>query len=142
MASSSELSDGNRKTLIKIMDSSLKTRIAFADETYSQLGRTMRVNDRNTLAPSATETGRSQESQKIERGDNARTGTATGSGAGDRVELSSTLGRLSQAISSYADQRTSRVAALAADYQSGRYVPDAAATSRAMVTEALSGPMH
>ena len=102
----------------------------------------MRVNDGNTLGRSTAETGRTPETQKVERGESTRTNAAGGTGGADRVELSSTLGRLSQAISIYADQRASRVEALAAEYQSGRYVPDAAATSRGLIAEALSASMH
>jgi hypothetical protein len=54
------------------------------------------------------------------------------------VELSSNLGRLSQAISSFSSQRAERVQSLAAEYQSGSYRPDAQATSRAMITDALT----
>ena len=96
----------------------------------------MRVNDRNALGSAAAEAGRAQETQKTGREDNVRSGTADSSG--DRVELSSNLDRLSQAISSFSSQRADRVQSLAADYQSGRYRADALATSRAMITDALS----
>ena len=97
----------------------------------------MRVNDRNALGSAAAETARAQETQKTGREESARSGKTDSSG--DRVELSSNLGRLSQAISSFTSQRAERVQSLAAEYQSGRYRPDAAATSRAMITDALSG---
>ena len=97
----------------------------------------MRVHDRTSLGPSAAETGPSAETQKAGRESAAR-GGAAGSADGDRVELSSTLGRLSQAIATQATGRSQRVEALAADYQSGRYQPNSEATSRALVAEALS----
>jgi len=96
----------------------------------------MRINDRNTLGPAASEAGRTAETQKIDWGDSSR--QAKVNSGGDRVELSSTLGRLSQAISSADSQRASRVQSLAADYQAGKYRPNAAATSRGMISEALS----
>jgi anti-sigma28 factor (negative regulator of flagellin synthesis) len=96
----------------------------------------MRVNDRNALGSAAAETGRAQETQKTGREEGARSGRADSSG--DRVELSSNLGRLSQAISSFSSQRAERVQSLAAEYQSGSYRPDAQATSRAMITDALT----
>ena len=97
----------------------------------------MRVQDRTSLGTQATETGRAAEAQKANRGNTGRSG-ATGSAEGDRVELSSTLGRLSQAIEAQGAQRSDRVQALASDYGAGRYQPNSEATSQAMVAEALS----
>jgi anti-sigma28 factor (negative regulator of flagellin synthesis) len=97
----------------------------------------MRVNDRNTTETPASQTGRAQETQKPDRG-GTTTPAASGDSGGDRVELSSTLGRLSQAISSFSAQRASRVQALTADYQTGRLQADSGATSRGVVSEALA----
>jgi len=97
----------------------------------------MRVNDRNTTGAAPAQTGRAQETQKPSRG--APTTQAAGAHTGgDRVELSSTLGRLSHAISSFSAQRASRVHALTADYQTGRFRADSRATSRGVVSEALA----
>lgn len=97
----------------------------------------MRVQDRALGGSSAAETGRAPETQRPEREAAARSGSPAG-GAGDRVELSSTLGRLSEAIAAQNAQRAQRVEALASLYQSGRYQPSSQATSRAVVAEALS----
>lgn len=97
----------------------------------------MRVQDRAIGGSPAAETGRALETQKSERDTAARTGT-TDAHQGDRVELSSTLGRLSQAVAAQSTQRAQRVEALASLYQSGRYQPSSAATSRALIAEALS----
>jgi hypothetical protein len=96
----------------------------------------MRVNDRNALGSAAAETGRAQETQTTGREGSVRSGRSDSSG--DRVELSSNLGRLSQAISSFSSQRADRVQSLASEYQSGRYRADAVGTSRAMISDALS----
>lgn len=98
----------------------------------------MRIDERNPLGPSAPEAGRAGETQKTQREDPAQP-DASGAG-GDRVELSSTLGRLSQAISDYGAQRASRVNALATDYQHGQYRADPVATSRAIIAQALGEP--
>jgi hypothetical protein len=45
---------------------------------------------------------------------------------------------LSQAIAAQESGRAARVQALAAQYQSGKYQPNAQATSRGMVSEALA----
>jgi hypothetical protein len=89
------------------------------------------------LGPSAAETARQAETQKTGRDNVGKTG-APGSSEGDRVELSSALGRLSSALAAHASQRAGRVQALVNDYQNGRYHPDSAATSRAIVSEALA----
>lgn len=97
----------------------------------------MRIQDRTSLGTSAAQSGRTPETQKSGH-DNAGKTSGTGSTDGDRVELSSTLGRLSQAIGTYADHRAERVQALASQYQAGRFRPDSQATSRALVAEALT----
>jgi len=96
----------------------------------------MKIYDLNlTGGASAAEAGRAQEAQKATQAGNSRvSGTSV---SDDRVEFSSTLGRLSKALSEYGADRAGRVAALAAQYQNGTYRADAAATSRGMVTEAL-----
>jgi hypothetical protein len=102
----------------------------------------MKINDRNSTSSSATESGRASESQKTDRSQGARTGVTGADGYGDRVELSGTLGRLSQTLSSFQSDRASRTQALAARYQAGNFHPDAAATSRGIVSDALSGASH
>jgi anti-sigma28 factor (negative regulator of flagellin synthesis) len=98
----------------------------------------MKIYDLQLTGASATETGRAQESQRTERAGGTG-GRASGTSAyGDRVELSSTLGRLSQAISADETDRASRVQALAAQYQAGKYQPDALGTARGLVAEALA----
>lgn len=59
------------------------------------------------------------------------------SGGGDRVELSGFTGKLSQALAGQTQDRATRVAALARDYQAGRYSGDANQTSHAIVQETL-----
>jgi anti-sigma28 factor (negative regulator of flagellin synthesis) len=98
----------------------------------------MRIYDVNLTGTAAAESGRAQETQRSDRAGGARTGGSSANGTGDRVELSSTLGRLSQALSAYGSSRTGRVQALAAQFQSGTYRPDSLATSKGMVSEALA----
>jgi hypothetical protein len=98
----------------------------------------MRIYDVNLTGTSAAESGRAQETQQSGRAGGARTGGTGANGTGDRVEFSSTLGRLAQAMSADGSARANRVQALAFEYQSGTYRPDSAATSRGMVAEALS----
>lgn len=97
---------------------------------------TMRVNDHNVTGASTAEAGRAQEAQRTDGGAASR---AVGpSSGGDRLELSSTLTSVSRAIAGDRSGRSAKVAQLAEQYQSGHYHADAAATSRAMVSEALA----
>lgn len=96
----------------------------------------MRVINQNLSGTSASEASRAEDAQKTGR---AEANTKAAAGSGDRVELSSTLSSLSRALSAYSNDRASRVQELAAQYQSGSHRPDSAATSRAMVSEALAG---
>jgi anti-sigma28 factor (negative regulator of flagellin synthesis) len=57
------------------------------------------------------------------------------------VDLSSTLGNLSRALSSFHSSRAERVQSLASQYQSGQYKVDPAAVSHSIVGAAIaSGP--
>jgi hypothetical protein len=98
----------------------------------------MRVDDRNLTSLPAVESGRTQETQRPGREDSVRTGSAVASAGGDQVELSSTLGSLSQAMLAYGSDRGSLVSALAAQYGSGNYQPNSLGTSRGIVSEALA----
>jgi hypothetical protein len=89
------------------------------------------------LGPSPAQSGRTAETQRTGHDTNSKT-PVTSSADGDRVELSSTLGRLAQAIGTYATKRTERVQALAGEYQAGRFRPNSETTSRAMIAEALA----
>jgi flagellar biosynthesis anti-sigma factor FlgM len=97
----------------------------------------MKVYDVNLTGPSASESGRAQETQKADRGSNSQAAGANSSS--DRVELSGTLARISRAVSSYSTGRASKVQALTQQYQSGNYRPDSVKTSQGMMTEALGG---
>jgi flagellar biosynthesis anti-sigma factor FlgM len=97
----------------------------------------MRINDRNLTGATPAESGRAQETEKPNRNQGAGTGTAATDKTGDRVELSSTLETLSRALSAFGFERSNRVQALEAQYQSGSYHPDSAAIARGMVSEAL-----
>jgi hypothetical protein len=96
----------------------------------------MRIYDQSLTGTTAAGSGRSQETQKADR---VATGAppGAGGGSGDRVELSSALGSVSRALSSYNADRAGKVQALTVQYQAGRYQPSSLATSHGMVAEAL-----
>ena len=97
----------------------------------------MTIHDRNLTGATPAEPGRVQETRKPTRNQGVQEETAVTGKTGDRVELSSTLETLSRAMSAFGSERANRVQALAAQYQSGSYHADSAATARGMVSEAL-----
>ena len=97
----------------------------------------MKIYDGSLSNTSAAESGRTADIQRPDRESGVRSGS-TSSAHGDRVELSSTLNSLSRALSTFSSNRSARVSALAAQYQSGKYQVDAMATSRGMVAESLA----
>jgi hypothetical protein len=98
----------------------------------------MRIYDRDLTGAASTESGRSQDTQKTDRAATT-TSSQTGSGAGDRVELSSGLASVSRALASYGSDHASKVQQVTAQFQSGNYAPSSAAISQSIVTAALSG---
>jgi anti-sigma28 factor (negative regulator of flagellin synthesis) len=98
----------------------------------------IKVYDGNLAGAAASGSGRTADTQKV--GGNAATGglSSSSSAAGDQVQLSGTLGRVSQALSDQETQRAAKVAALSAAYRSGTYQPNPAGTARGLVSEALS----
>jgi anti-sigma28 factor (negative regulator of flagellin synthesis) len=98
----------------------------------------MRIDDLNPSSTSSSESSRAQETQRTGRNESGKLGGAAASGSGDRVEFSSSLEQLSQAITVDSFHREARVSRLAVEYEAGRYRPDSRLTSQAMVAEALS----
>jgi anti-sigma28 factor (negative regulator of flagellin synthesis) len=98
----------------------------------------MKVYDRNLTGAAAAGSTRTQDRQNAESSSSGGAQSSGLSGGGDQVELSGTLGRLSQALSAQGTQSASAVAELAAAYRSGNYQPNATGVSRGLVSEALS----
>ena len=98
----------------------------------------MRVYDRDLTGIAAAESGRSQETQKVDR-ETTTTSSQTGTASGDRVELSSGLASVSRALTAYGSDRASKVQQLTAQFQSGNYQPSSLAIRQGMVAASLSG---
>jgi anti-sigma28 factor (negative regulator of flagellin synthesis) len=99
----------------------------------------MKIYDRNLTGTSASETGQAQEAQSLSRTGKTTSQIRSGlDGSNDRVEFSGTLSQLSRALSAFESSRATRIQSLAAEYRSGNYKPDSAATSKGLVTEAMS----
>jgi hypothetical protein len=96
----------------------------------------MKIYDHNLTGTSTGATSRTSETYGSDRAANSSLYTPRGDG--DRVELSDGLRELSRALTAFGRERISNVRALTDEYQSGRYVPDAIATGRALVADALA----
>jgi anti-sigma28 factor (negative regulator of flagellin synthesis) len=96
----------------------------------------MTIYDVNLAGTAASESGRAQESQRTQSGTGANTGAVSRS-SGDRIDLSSTLNSISQALSADSSGRAAKIEALAAQYRSGAYQPNSLAIGRGMIQEAL-----
>jgi hypothetical protein len=98
----------------------------------------MRISNSDLTGLAGTDSAQAQDLQKTGRGGNASSNTLGGGQDGDHVVFSSGLSQLASTISTYGANRSAQVQKLAALYQGGGYRADSAATSRAMVSEALS----
>ena len=96
----------------------------------------MRVYDQNLNNAAAAQSGAAREVAGTDRAGTTR--THGNRAEGDHVELSHTLSALSHALGVHETGREARVQELAAQYGRGEYRPNAAATSRAIVSDALA----
>ena len=94
----------------------------------------MRVDERNLGGQVSSTAGRATESQRVQV-DSSGSSPASSANSGDRVEVSSLAGRISQAMQSLSSQAAQRVGRLQQDYQAGRYQPDVQQISHAMTSE-------
>jgi anti-sigma28 factor (negative regulator of flagellin synthesis) len=92
----------------------------------------MRVDERTLSEQTASTASRANESQRIQVDTSASSG-ASRTASGDRVDLSSLTGRISQAMDALSAQTTQRVSQLQKDVRAGRYQPGADQISHAMV---------
>jgi anti-sigma28 factor (negative regulator of flagellin synthesis) len=96
----------------------------------------MQIHNQSPTGATGAAAARAQVTQRS--GQTGASESSRSAPSGDRVEFSSALGSLARAISTDSVGRANRVQALASQYQSGSYKVDSAATSLAMVTDALS----
>lgn len=95
----------------------------------------MRVDDRNLNGAAGLQPGRAAETNELDR--LAPSGGNTESAGGDRAEISSLAGRISQSLAAQDTARAQRIGKLAQDYNTGRYHANSRATSSAIVREAI-----
>ena len=94
----------------------------------------MRIDDRNLNPASAPQSGAASETSRS-KDSSAQISESAG---GDRSEISSLAGRVSQALESQSAARAQHLAKVAKEYSAGRYSLDSRATSRALVGATLA----
>ena len=96
----------------------------------------MRIDDR-TLNPASTpQSGATSETHEADRS-NASGAQISQSPGGDRAEISSLAGGVSQALASQSAQRAQHLAKVAKEYNAGHYSMDSMVTSRAIIRQTL-----
>jgi hypothetical protein len=97
----------------------------------------MRVEDRNLNGAAGLQPGRAPEPHEAGHLGSTVGAQVTESAGGDRAEISSVAGTVSQAITTHAAERAQRVGKLAAEYRAGQYNASARSASQALVRDAL-----
>jgi hypothetical protein len=97
----------------------------------------MRVEDRNLNGPGGLQPGHAAEPHEAGRLGSTVGAQISETAGGDRAEISSVAGTVSQAITTHAAERAQRVGKLAAEYRAGQYNVSARSASQALVRDAL-----
>ena len=97
----------------------------------------MRVEDRNLNGAGGSQPGRAAGVDETGRTGSPAGGQVTEAAGGDRAEISSLAGTVSQAITAHAAERAQRIEKLAAEYRAGHYNVSARSASQALVRDAL-----
>src|SRR5690242_9241747 len=97
----------------------------------------MRVNDSQLNGANGLQPGRTPETHEADRVGSNSGAKVSESAGGDRTEISSLTGRISQTLAAHTAERSQRIEKLAKDYGAGRYHVNARSTSGAMVRDAI-----
>jgi hypothetical protein len=93
----------------------------------------IRIDDRNLNPTSAPQSGAASETSRS----NASGAQISESAGGDRSEISSLAGRVSQALAGQSAARAQHLAKVAKEFSAGRYSLDSITTSRALIGATL-----
>jgi anti-sigma28 factor (negative regulator of flagellin synthesis) len=94
----------------------------------------MRVDDRNLNGAAGLQPGRASETDRLGSTSGAQVSHTAG---GDRAEISSLAGTVSEAMAAHSAERAQRVAKLAEQYRAGQYKVGARPAGQAVVRDAL-----
>ncbi len=97
----------------------------------------MKVGDSNLNNAAASQLGQARQTEAVAPGGAKKATGAQAQSQTDRVQLSNLSGQLLQLAGVDSPERAARVEQLAADFKAGRYQPNAAATSRGIVDDAM-----
>lgn len=96
----------------------------------------IRIQNDALTGAGPSELNRAEEASRLDAGV-GKSRPVRGAGAEDTVEISSLSGGIAESMASANVQQSSRVRELAALYASGRYEPDAAKVSSALVSQSI-----
>lgn len=97
----------------------------------------MKVNESSLNQAAASQLQKAREAEAVKPGGPKQGSATQPRQESDRVHLSDLSGRLVQMLSTDSPDHVARVDKLAADFKAGRYQPDAQATSRGIVKDAM-----
>jgi hypothetical protein len=97
----------------------------------------MKVDDPNLNGIAGAQTGRTPETQETNRVGSNSGAKISETVGGDRAEISSLAGRISQAFAAQAAQRTQQISKLTQDYRAGKYDVNARTISRSITQDAI-----
>jgi len=97
----------------------------------------MRVNDSHLNGANGLQPSHTTETQEAGRVGSNSGAQVSESAGGDRTEISSLTGRISQTLAAHTAERSQRIEKLAKDYSAGRYQANSRSTSGAIVRDAI-----
>lgn len=95
----------------------------------------MKIDDRNSASVNPADLARAQAPEAVNQQQKAGGGKGPGGAESDRVALSDLSARIRELVSG-SPAREARIAELAAQFEAGRYEPDAGAVADALIREA------
>ena len=99
----------------------------------------MRIENQNLNGAAGVQPGRTTETPAVDALTSTSSTQSSGSAVGDRAEISSLAGGISQTLASQSVGRAQRIQELAQQYSAGTYKPDANTVSRALIEDAIGG---
>jgi hypothetical protein len=99
----------------------------------------MRIENQNLNGAAGLQPGRTNETPAVDALTSTPGTQGSGPAGGDRAEISSLAGNISQTLASQSVGRAQRIQELAQQYSAGTYRPDARSVSSALVEDAIGG---
>jgi anti-sigma28 factor (negative regulator of flagellin synthesis) len=99
----------------------------------------MRIDNPNLNGAAGLQPGRTNETPAVDALTSTSGTQGSGPAGGDRADISSLAGSISQTLATQTVGRAQRIQELAQQYSAGTYKPDARSISSALVQDAIGG---